>query len=63
MNAAVVGILLAALYDPIFTTSVCSPVEFASALVCFGLLFFWRLAPLWVVILAALGGQLIAVIA
>ena len=58
-----VGILLAALYDPIFTTSVRTPIEFALALAAFGLLFFWRVAPLWVVILAALGGQLIAVIA
>ena len=62
VNAAVVGILLAALYDPIFTSAVRSPMEFALALAAFGLLFFWRLAPLWVVLFAALGGELIAAI-
>ncbi|HYX63506.1 MAG TPA: chromate efflux transporter, partial [Burkholderiales bacterium] len=62
VNAAVVGILLAALYDPIFTTSVRSPLEFALALAAFGLLFFWRLSPFWVVALAAAGGELIAVL-
>jgi chromate transporter len=56
----VVGILLAALYDPIFTSAVRSPLEFALALAAFGLLFFWRAAPLWVVVFAALGGELIS---
>jgi len=63
VNAAVVGILLAALYDPIFTTSVRSPLDFALALAAFGLLFFWRVSPLWVVAFAALGGEAIARIA
>ena len=60
INAAVVGILLAALYDPVFTTSVRGPLDFALALAAFGLLFFWRLSPLWVVAFAAAGGELIA---
>jgi chromate transporter len=60
VNAAVVGILLAALYDPIFTSAIRSPTEFALALAAFGLLFFWKLAPLWVVLFAALGGELLA---
>lgn len=63
VNAAVVGILLAALYDPIFTSGVRSPFEFALALAAFGLLFFWRVAPVWVVLFAALGGELIAAVA
>ncbi len=62
VNAAVVGVLLAALYDPIFTTSVRRPLEFALALAAFALLFFWRLSPLWVVVFAAAGGELIAAI-
>ena len=62
VNAAVVGILLAALYDPIFTTSVRRPLEFALALAAFALLFFGRLSPLWVVAFAAAGGELIAAI-
>lgn len=61
-NAAVVGILLAALYDAIFTGAVHGPFEFALALAAFGLLFFWRVAPLWVVLFAALGGELLAAI-
>jgi chromate transporter len=63
VNAAVVGILLAALYDPIFTSAVRDPLEFALALAAFGLLFFWRVAPLWVVLFAAAGGELIAAMA
>jgi chromate transporter len=59
VNAAVVGILLAALYDPIFTTAVHDPAEFALALAAFALLMFWRLPPVWVVMLAALGGAVI----
>ncbi len=59
VNAAVVGVLLAALYDPIFTTSVRRPLEFALALAAFALLFFWRLSPLWVVVLSAAGGEVI----
>jgi chromate transporter len=62
VNAAVVGILLAALYDPIFTTSVRRPLEFALALGAFALLFFWRLSPLWVVAFAAVGGEVIAIL-
>ncbi|MDA8109341.1 MAG: chromate efflux transporter [Betaproteobacteria bacterium] len=59
VNAAVVGILLAALYDPIFTTAVHAPTDFALALAGFALLTFWKLPPLWVVVLAALGGAVI----
>ena len=62
VNATVVGILLAALYDPIFTTSVRNPLEFALAVAAFGLLFFWRLSPLWVVAFAAAGGEAIALL-
>ncbi|WP_256977993.1 chromate efflux transporter [Microbacterium sp. Yaish 1] len=48
-SAAVVGILAAALYDPVFTTSVTRADHFALALVCFGLLTLWR-CPAWVVV-------------
>ena len=60
VNAAVVGVLLAALYDPIFVSAVRGPYDFALALAAFGLLAFWKLPPLAVVAFAALGGQLIA---
>ena len=56
INAAVVGILGAALYDPVFTTSVRRPADFAVALGCFVLLTSWRLAPVAVVALGAAAG-------
>lgn len=58
-NAAVVGILGAALYDPVFTSAITSPGAFALALVCFALLMVWKAPPWLVVIVAALGGILI----
>lgn len=57
-NAAVVGILGAALYDPVFTGAVEGPYDFALALTCFVLLMAWK-APPWVAVLvAAAGGAL-----
>lgn len=50
INAAVVGILTAALYDPIFTSSVMSVVDLAIAISAFCLLFVWRLSPLVIVV-------------
>jgi chromate transporter len=60
VNAGVVGILLAALYDPIWTNSVKTPADFSLALALFGLLMFWRLPPWVVVVSAAVGGEAIA---
>ena len=56
VNAAVVGLLGAALYNPVFTTSVEKPGDFGIALVGFILLTVWRAPPLVVVLLSALGG-------
>jgi len=62
-NAAVVGILGAALYSPVFTTAIGDLRDFALALGCFVLLMAWK-APPWVaVILAAMGGIGLALIA
>jgi len=63
INAAVVGLLLAALYDPVWTSAVTSHADFGLALVAFGLLMFWRLPPWLVVMIAAAGGSLIATFA
>lgn len=61
-NAAVVGILAAALYDPVFTTAITGAAPFLLALICFVLLITWR-APAWaVVIVGAAGGILITLI-
>ena len=49
VNAAVVGILLAALYDPIFTAAVLRPVDFAIALAGFTALVLWKV-PVWIVV-------------
>lgn len=58
-NAAVVGVLALALYDPVFTSAVLSPVDFALALAGFVALVSWKLPPLVVVVgLAGIGGVL-----
>jgi chromate transporter len=56
VNAAVVGLLAAALYNPVWTSSVRNARDFAVAVVGFVLLTVWRTSPLWVVLLGALAG-------
>ncbi|MEP4501104.1 MAG: chromate efflux transporter [Alphaproteobacteria bacterium] len=63
VNAAVVGLLLAALYRPVWTSGILSPADFALALGAFTLLVFWKLPAWLVVILSALGGWAIQVVA
>ena len=60
-NAAVVGILGAALYTPVFTGAIGDMRDFALALACFVLLTAWKAPPWLVVIVAALGGIGLAV--
>lgn len=60
INAAVVGLLLTALYKPVWTSAIHAPADFALGLVAFGLLMFWKCPPWLVVILTALGGEVIA---
>lgn len=59
VNAAVVGILLAALYDPIWTSSILTPADFALASILFLMLVFWKTPPWVVVIAGALGGVIL----
>jgi chromate transporter len=59
VNAAVVGLLLAALYDPVWTAGITNPGDFALACAAFLLLFMWQVPPWLVVVLCALGGALI----
>ncbi|BDX00627.1 chromate efflux transporter [Maricaulis maris] len=61
-NAAVVGILGAALYDPVFTSAVTGFPEFTLALSCFVLLVSWKCPPWLVVLLGAAGGGLLAIL-
>lgn len=51
-GAAVVGVLAAALYDPVFTQGVVSPETMAMAAVAFVALAVWR-TPAWAVVLTA----------
>jgi chromate transporter len=57
-NAAVVGILGAALYDPVWTSAVSTSRDFALALVGFLLLTVWKAPPLIIVVLLAAAGAL-----
>ena len=61
-NAAVVGILGAALYDPIFLNAIKGAYDFALALTCFLMLVVWRIPPWVAVIGASLGGVFIQII-
>ena len=58
-NAAVVGLLLAALYDPLWTSAIHSPLDFGIALAAFGLLAMGRQSPLSVVALSAFAAWLL----
>jgi len=58
VNAAVVGILLAALYDPIFTSSIKSGLDFLMAFGLFCLLRFYKQSPLRIVLIGAVLGFL-----
>jgi chromate transporter len=60
-NAAVVGILAAALYDPVWTSAVLGPVDFALAACGFVLLTVWRTPPIFVVLLLAGAGGVLAI--
>jgi len=60
VNAAVVGLLLAALYQPVWTSAILAPVDLALALAAFLLLVVWRVSPWIIVILTALGGAMLS---
>jgi chromate transporter len=60
VNAAVVGLLLAALYRPVWTSGVTSAADFALGIAAFLLLFMWKTPPWLVVVFCALGGAVTA---
>ena len=62
VNAVVVGILCAALYDPIFTAGVQSGSDLAIVIVALGMLAVWRLSPLFVVVWCVLASVLPALL-
>ncbi|WP_110760138.1 chromate efflux transporter [Rhizobium sp. UGM030330-04] len=59
-NAAVVGILGAALYDPVWTSAIFTSKDFTLALAGFILLTVWKTPPWVVVVICAAGGVLLA---
>lgn len=60
INAAVVGILLAAFYNPLWTTAILAPADFALASLLFILLVFWKVPPWIVVATGAAGGTIMS---
>jgi len=62
INAAVVGLLLTALYKPVWISAIHSPADFGLGLVALTLLMFWKWPPWLVVMLSAFGGEFIALI-
>jgi len=62
INAAVVGLLLAAFYNPVWTNAVLAPSDFALALIAFVALMFWKLPPWLVVLGCGMAGWLLSVL-
>ncbi len=60
VNAAVVGLLVAALYDPVWTSAIHTPVDFALAVAAFGALAVAKAPPWLVVALCAAAGAALA---
>ena len=60
INAGVVGILVSALYDPVWTSAIHGKADFGLALLSFGLLTVGRVPPALVVLLAGLAGWVMA---
>jgi chromate transporter len=63
VNAAVVGLLLAAFYDPVWTAGITGRGDYALGAAAFLLLFMWKTPPWLVVLLCAAGGQALSAIA
>jgi chromate transporter len=62
VNAAVVGLLLSALYNPVWTSGILNAGDFALAVAAFLLLFMWKTPPWLVVIFCAIGGEALALL-
>ena len=62
INAAVVGLLLAAFYSPVWTSGILSVKDFILGLIAFGLLSLWKTPPWVVVTITAIGGALVSII-
>lgn len=61
VNAAVVGVLIAALYRPLWTSTILSAIDFCVALVAFALLTLWK-APSWLVVVSTAALYMLATV-
>jgi chromate transporter len=59
INASVVGILIAAFFQPIWTSTIHTPVDFWIALLAFALLVLWKVSP-WIVVVSVAAISMIA---
>ncbi|MGD7014973.1 chromate transporter [Bacillus altitudinis] len=59
VNAAVVGLLISAFYQPIWTSAILKPIDFALVSILFSMLAFWKLPPWFIVVVGAVGGSLL----
>ncbi len=59
VNASVVGLLLAAFYDPVFTSSILDGADFGLAVILFALLHFWKVPAWLIVIIGVIAGEII----
>lgn len=62
VNAAVVGLLLVALYHPVWTSAIHAPQDFGLAVVAWVALMFWKLPPWLVVAGCGVAGWLVSVL-
>jgi chromate transporter len=62
VNAAVVGLLLAAFYQPVWTTGIANATDFALGAAAFLLLFMWQTPPWLVVVLCAGAGAALSAV-
>ncbi|ASN05974.1 chromate efflux transporter [Virgibacillus necropolis] len=62
VNASVVGILLAAFYDPVIKSSIFDASDFALGIILFALLNIWKVPAWLIVILGVLGGYVLNII-
>jgi chromate transporter len=62
VNATVVGILLAALYTPVWTSAILHPGDFAICLAAFSLLMIWKVRPWIIVVGGAVAGEVLGLL-
>jgi chromate transporter len=60
VNASVVGLLLAAFYNPVWLAGILTKGDFALAVADFVLLFLWKTPPWLVVVISAVAGELLS---